>query len=199
MSGQAVNYGKSSVVFSRNTSLQNRGLVCDRLQVRETSKLEKYLGMPMCAGSNKREVFDFLVNRVGHKLQGWANKSLSRAGKLTLLKSAAQVVPNFWMSLFLLPGSVCNDIEKLMNGFWWGGGVNEKGIRWLWWDKISVVKSNGGLGLKQLRTFNIAMLAKQVWRILNNSNPLVTVILKARYFSNTIFLNAGLGVNPSYV
>lgn len=36
VSGQAVNYGKSSVVFSRNTSLQNRGLVCDRLQVRET-------------------------------------------------------------------------------------------------------------------------------------------------------------------
>lgn len=86
--------------------------------------------MPMCVGRNKREVFDFLLNRVGHKLQEWAKKSLSRAGKLTLLKSAAQVVPNFWMSLFLLPGSVCEDIEKLMNGFWWGGGVNGKGIRW---------------------------------------------------------------------
>lgn len=62
-----------------------------------------------------------------------------------------------------------------------------------------MVKSNGGLGLKQLRSFNIAMLAKQGWRILNNSNPLVTAILKARYFPHTAFLNADLGVNPSYV
>lgn len=66
-------------------------------------------------------------------------------------------------------------------------------------DKISKVKSNGGLGLKRLRMFNVAMLAKQGWRILNNSNPLVSAILKAHYFPSTDFLNAGVGVNSSYV
>ncbi|XP_074352667.1 uncharacterized protein LOC141691812 [Apium graveolens] len=115
-------------------------------------RLEKLVSRRNTWVCNKREVFGFLVNRVGHKLQGWTNKSLSKDGKLTLLKSAAQVVPNFWMSLFLLPSSVCDDIEKLMNGFW---------CIWLSWDNISVVKSNVGLGLKQLTTFNIAMLAKQ--------------------------------------
>lgn len=42
------------------------------------------------------------------------------------------------------------------------------------------------------------MLAKQGWRILNNMNPLVTEIMKARYFPDSDFLHAKLGVNPSY-
>lgn len=132
-------------------------------------------------------------------MQGWAKKSLLRAGKLTLLKSAARAVPNFTMSLFLIPGGICDDIEKLMNGFWWGSSSNGEEIQWLSWNKLSTAKSNGGLGLKRLRTFNVAMLAKQGWRILNECNPLVFAILKARYFSTSTFLNAELGVNPSYI
>lgn len=57
VSGQAINYSKSSIVFSRNTSLQDRSLVCGVLGVREMNKPEKYLGMPMCVGKNKNEVF----------------------------------------------------------------------------------------------------------------------------------------------
>lgn len=51
-------------------------------------------------------------------------------------------------------------------------------------------KAGGGLGMKRLKDFNVAMLAKQGWRILNNVNPLVSTIIKAYYFSNEDFLNA---------
>lgn len=61
------------------------------------------------------------------------------------------------------------------------------------------MKENGGLGFKRLRDFNIAMLAKQAWRIITNANPLVTDLLRARYFSNSNFLDAKIGRNPSYV
>lgn len=54
-----------------------------------------YLGMSICVGKNKCDVFSFLSERVGHKLQGRANKNLSKAGKLTLLKSIAQTIPKF--------------------------------------------------------------------------------------------------------
>lgn len=67
------------------------------------------------------------------------------------------------------------------------------------WDKLCTPKNGGGLGMKRLRDFNVAMLAKQGWRILNNVNPLVSAIMKARYFSNTDYLNAELGFNPSFV
>ncbi|KAL8120503.1 hypothetical protein AgCh_017618 [Apium graveolens] len=40
--------------------------------------------------------------------------------------------------------------------------------------------NRGGLGFKKLGEFNMAMLAKQGWRLLNNSNPLVTQLMNAR-------------------
>lgn len=67
------------------------------------------------------------------------------------------------------------------------------------WDKLCKVKENGGLGFKKLRDFNVAMLAKQTWRLVNNSNPLVTKLMQARYYPGTDFLNVILGNSPSYV
>lgn len=60
-------------------------------------------------------------------------------------------------------------------------------------------KEGGGLGFKDLKKFNLSMLAKQGWRLLNNANPLVTNLMKARYFPNGDFLNATLGNNPIYM
>ncbi|XP_074374523.1 uncharacterized protein LOC141714927 [Apium graveolens] len=45
----------------------------------------------------------------------------------------------------------------------------------------------------------MAMLAKQGWRLLVDANPLVSAIIKARYYSNTNVMMAELGNNPSYV
>ncbi|XP_060963939.1 uncharacterized protein LOC133033262 [Cannabis sativa] len=56
----------------------------------------------------------------------------------------------------------------------------------------------GGLGFKSLAHFNQAMLAKQAWRILKYPNPLLSSILKARYFSHTSILDVGPGHSPSY-
>lgn len=124
---------------------------------------------------------------------------LSKAGKCLLLKTAAQTIPNFSMNLILIPAEVCNTIQRQMNGFWWGSGREGKGIRWMAWDRLCAIKDAGGLGFKDLQKFNLAMLAKQGWRLQNNSNPLVTSIIKARYFPETDFLNAKLGDNPSYM
>lgn len=124
---------------------------------------------------------------------------LSKAVKVLLLKTAAQVVPNFWMSMLLIPMEICDSIEKKMNAFWWGNGERNRGIRWMSWDRLCSVKEDGGLGFKKLRQFNVAMLAKQAWRIVNEVNPLVTKVMRARYFAGSNFLEAKLGNNPSYV
>lgn len=144
-------------------------------------------------------VFKPLTERIEQKLQGWANKSLSKGGKAILLKTAAQSIPNFLMNLLLLPAEVCDEIQKKMNGFWWGNGGNGKGIRWMAWERMCIVKEDGGMGFRDLRKFNIAMLAKQGWRLLNNENSLVTSLMKARYYPRSDFLNAELGANPSYM
>ena len=69
---------------------------------------------------------------------------LSRSGKEILLKSVAQAMPNFALSVFLMLLSLCEDLERLMNGFWWGSGTNgSSGIHWMGWKKLCVQHRKG--------------------------------------------------------
>lgn len=60
LSGQAVNFNKSLITFSLNTSAENRTLVCGVLEVGESVTPGKYLGIPMAIGRKRNEVLNFI-------------------------------------------------------------------------------------------------------------------------------------------
>jgi len=69
-----------------------------------------------------------------------------------MIKFVLQSIPSYVMSIFRLPNSLLDEIEKMMNAFWWGhGGANNRGMHWLSWDKLSVHKNTVGWGSKILR------------------------------------------------
>ncbi|KAK2370478.1 hypothetical protein QL285_083527 [Trifolium repens] len=86
----------------------------------------------------------------------------------------------------------------MLNAFWWGGGSDNKGIRWLAWDKLTCSKGEGGLGFRDFHSFNMAMVAKQGWNLMQNPTSLVSRLYKARYFPQNSFLSSCLGNNPSF-
>ena len=59
-------------------------------------------------------------------------------------------------------------------------------------------KADGGMGFKDLRAFNLALLAKQGWRLIQNPSSLTHRVLKAKYFSESNFIEAQIGKKPSY-
>lgn len=75
----------------------------------------------------------------------------------------------------------------------------KKGIRWLSWTKLCLHKLQGGLGFKKLHEFNLALLCKQGWRLLNSPETLVARLFKAKYYPTHSFLEANLGSNPSFI
>ena len=55
------------------------------------------------------------------------------------------------------------------------------------------------MGFRDIQAFNLALLAKQAWRLLHNTHSLFYQVYKSRYFPNCSFMDAELGSNPSYV
>lgn len=59
-------------------------------------------------------------------------------------------------------------------------------------------KESGGLGYCDLECFNLALLAKQGWRLIQHPDYLVATIFKEKYYPNSTFLDTPLGNKPSY-
>lgn len=188
-SRQTVNLQKNCVVFSGNTQIGLRNDICSSLGVDQKDDLGKYLGLPSFMNRNKRAIFDFIEQKIRQRTSGWNKKYLTNAGKEVLIKSVAQSMPVFAMSIYLLPMSTCMDIERCLNRFWWGSKRrNERKIHWMSWDRLCAPKMQGGLSFKHIHEFNIALLGKQAWRIITNPDSLVARIFKARYFANSSFM-----------
>ncbi|XP_030945984.1 uncharacterized protein LOC115970494 [Quercus lobata] len=88
-SGQCINFEKSSVYFSSNTTLGDRERIKETMGVKEVERFESYLGLPTLVGRAKYQTFSFLKDRVWKKIQGWKGQLLSRAGKEILIKAVA--------------------------------------------------------------------------------------------------------------
>lgn len=67
------------------------------------------------------------------------------------------------------------------------------------WEMMFVRKAVEGVRFRDFKDFNIALLAKQGWRILTESNCLMVRMLKARYFRDKSFKDSSLGDIPSAI
>ncbi|CAJ2634618.1 unnamed protein product [Trifolium pratense] len=166
--------------------------------VRHVLGTGNYLGLPSMIGRKKKDVFALIKDRIWKRINSWRGRALSRAGKEVMIKSVLQAIPTYVMSVYLLPDSTVKDIERMLNSFWWGGGANNKGIRWLAWDRMTYPKTQGGLGFRDIHMFNLAMIAKQGWNIMTKPHTLVSRLYKARYFPNSSLFESKIGHNPSY-
>lgn len=55
------------------------------------------------------------------------------------------------------------------------------------WHKICQTEENGGLGVKDLKIFNKALLQKLVWQLVSQQGRVWVEIVKAKYFPNNSF------------
>lgn len=101
-----------------------------------------------------------------------------------LIKSIAQAIPNYIMSCFAIPKAICEKIESTISNFWRDGIEDGFKIHWISWSKLCMGKDKGDTGFRILQDFNTALLAKQCWRLENNTSSLADHVLKGRYNPN---------------
>ena len=160
---------------------------------------ESYLGLPMVCGKSKVNTFKDLQERITKRVMGWKEKIISKEGRDTLIKTVAQAIPTYSMGIFKIPKALCDTVNSTLAKYWWGQTKDEKKIYWINWKKLCNPKERGGMGFRDIHAFNLALLAKQAWRLIHQNHFLFFRVYKARYFPNCSFMEADLGNNPSYV
>jgi len=109
---------------------------------------------------------------------------LSSAGKDVLIKAVAQAIPTYAMSCLDLTKSLCDDIGRMVCRFWWAQQENENKMHWISWERLCSRKKKGGMGYRDLHLFNLAMLARQGWRLIVEPDSLCAQVLRAKYYPN---------------
>ena len=94
-----------------------------------------YLGMPLGAYHKSVSIWNPILENFDQRLAGWKKLYLSKGGRLTLLKGTLSSLPTYYLSLFTIPASVANRIEKMPIS---GGGLSPQ----------NMVRVKGGGALK---------------------------------------------------
>ena len=89
---------------------------------------EKNLGLLMACGKSKVNTFKELQERITKRVMGWKEKFISKAGREILIKTIAQAIPTYTMSIFKLPKALCDSINSTLAKYWWGQTKDEKKI-----------------------------------------------------------------------
>ena len=189
-SGQKINKDKTAVMFSANVREEDKQEVMNALNIPRETANERYLGLPVFIGKSRRKAFEFLKDRIWKRMQGWKEKMLSNAGKEILIKAVAQAIPTYAMGCFEITKDLCDQISAMICRYWWSSQEKEKKLHWIRWEKLMRPKGEGGLGFKDIYTFNLAMLARQGWRLIQNKESLCCRILGAKYFPGGDVLQA---------
>ena len=197
-SGQQLNRTKTSLFFSPNTTKEIQDEIRVRFGAQVIRQHEEYLGLPSLVGRNKKNTFKEVKTKLAKKLAGWKEKLLSKARKEVLIKAVAQAIPTYTMSCFKIPDSLCDEMTSIIRNFWWGQCKEERKMAWISCEKLCTPKACGGMGFKQLKQFNLAMLAKQRWRLQSRNDSLLYKVFKAKYFPGCDFVDASLGKKPSF-
>nr|KYP73297.1 Putative ribonuclease H protein At1g65750 family [Cajanus cajan] len=161
VAGLKVNFHKSKL-FGFNINIEVLNLMAQFLNCKVGSLPFCYLGLPLGANPHCIKTWEPVISKVKKRLSKWKSSTLSFGGRSVLLKSVLNSIPTYYLSFFKAPQGIISKLESLFKLFLWGGDENHRKIAWVAWQEVCRGKEHGGLGILDLRAFNLALLKK--WR-----------------------------------
>ncbi|GKV34650.1 hypothetical protein SLEP1_g43008 [Rubroshorea leprosula] len=178
-----INFGKSMLMGINVPEEWMTRMSCI-LNCKQGSFPCKYLSMTIGGKSRCIAMWRPMIDSFKKRLASWKNRFISLGGRITLLNSVLSSLLVFMMSVHLLLKGLILILDKIRRNFLWGGGENNRKINWVCWEKVCRSKLDGGLGVKDLRKFNLALLGKWWSRLAEGEEGLLYKVIREKYGSN---------------
>lgn len=110
---------------------------------------------------------------------------LTQAGKLEMVNSVLSSLPTFIMCTLHIPVTMIKQVDKYRKHLLWrGSDINAKKPPLAAWQLVTRPKSEGGLGVKNLRVQNKALLMKSLHKFYNREDIPWVHLLWDNYYQN---------------
>ncbi|KAI3442836.1 F-box domain-containing protein [Psidium guajava] len=185
-SGLNPNDHKSEMYYS-GSSIALKNCLLESLSFAEGRLPFQYLGVPIVAKRLSKADCNCLVNTITARAQSWSQRFLSFSGRLQLISSILRAIYNYWASVFILPKSVLNGIERVLRQFLWKGpGLGVGGAK-VSWAHVCLPKNEEGLGIRRLLDYNRAAMLKHIWIIFSDKESLWCKWIHSTFLKNKNF------------
>lgn len=140
-----------------------------------------YLGIPLHFDKLKREGIQPLVDKILRKIASWKGKLLSHAARLVMIKAYLSSIPVYLLSFNKFPKWAIKALNTHLANCLWNDSEGNHKYHLVNWDSVSMPKEYGGLGVPNLRDFNIFLLGSWIKRYNADGGKLWKEVLEFKY------------------
>jgi hypothetical protein len=164
-SGLRTNFAKCSVSPIACTDEEAAG-AAELMECQLAPFPVKYLGIPLSTRRLSAVAFDPLLERLADKLPTWRASMMTRAGRLTLIRSVLAATPLHQLMVLGLNKKTLKQVNKIMRGFLWVGRADASGGNChVNWARVCSPLALGGLGIPDLARMATSLRVRWLWRL----------------------------------
>jgi hypothetical protein len=117
------------------------------------------LGVPLHSEKLKREDLEPIIDKILKRIVGWRGKLLSYAARVTLIRACLASIPIYLLYFFKFPKWAVQLVNTQMENYLWNDTKDKRRLHLANWNLVCIPKSQGGLGIPNLRDLNICLPA----------------------------------------
>lgn len=146
----------------------------------------KYLGVPIHSKKLKMANIEQLIDKMVAKIKRWSTRHLSFAGRLLLVNSVLMsvLVLVYWAQIFIIPHSIILRVKSVCRAYLWHGTYDSNKPGHVNWHEVCLRKKQGGLGVRDVDTWNLAAVRKVVWTVAQKKDNIWVKWVHSAYLKN---------------
>lgn len=97
---------------------------------------------------------------------------MSKAGKVILINSVWMATPIFYLFVYPITDFVLNRMSQIARKFLWANSDNARGILLVNWSTVTISKTKGVMGVRNMSAVKHSLMAKNLFNYLNKKNSI---------------------------